>query len=295
MTAASLDPLLQPLQLGRFRLRNRVVSTSHEPAYAEDGMPKERYRRYHEEKARGGIALTMIGGSAVVAPDSPSAFGNLHLYRDEIVPWLGALVEGVHEAGALVMCQVTHLGRRTSNYAGDWLPLVAASGLREPAHRAFPKAAEPWDLDRIVAAYADAVRRCREAGLDGIELYAGGHLLDGFWSPATNRREDEFGGSLENRLRFPLRVMRAVREAAGDEMVVSLRMSVDEDMAGGIGMEEGLEIARRAVGEGVDLINVLRGHIDTDDALSRMIPTLGTPSAPHLDFAGEVRRALGCR
>ncbi|TJZ98911.1 NADH:flavin oxidoreductase [Actinacidiphila oryziradicis] len=293
MTAASLDPLLQPLQLGRFRLRNRVVSTSHEPAYAEDGMPKERYRRYHEEKARGGIALTMIGGSAVVAPDSPSAFGNLHLYRDEIVPWLGALVEGVHEAGALVMCQVTHLGRRTSNYAGDWLPLVAASGLREPAHRAFPKAAEPWDLDRIVAAYADAVRRCREAGLDGIELYAGGHLLDGFWSPATNRREDEFGGSLENRLRFPLRVMRAVREAAGDEMVVSLRMSVDEDMAGGIGMEEGLEIARRAVGEGVDLINVLRGHIDTDDALSRMIPTLGTPSAPHLDFAGEVRRALG--
>ena len=149
----SFDPLLEPFTLRHLTLRNRVVSTSHEPAYAEDGMPKERYRLYHREKAVGGVGLTMIGGSAVVSPDSPPSFGNLLLYKDEIVPWLRRLTDDVHEAGAAVMCQVTHLGRRTSNFTGDWLPLVYASPLREPAHRSFPKAAEPWDLDRIVADY----------------------------------------------------------------------------------------------------------------------------------------------
>lgn len=115
MTTQSLDPLLDPIQLGALRLRNRMVSTSHEPAYAEDGLPKGRYRRYHEEKARGGVGLTMIGGSAVVAQDSPSTFGNMHLYKDEIVPWMAELAESVHEQGAGVLCQVTHLGQRTSH------------------------------------------------------------------------------------------------------------------------------------------------------------------------------------
>ena len=136
MSLAALDPLLQPFDLGPLHLRNRVVSTSHEPAYGHDGMPKERYRLYHREKAKGGVALTMIGGSAIIAPDSPPAFGNLHLYKDEIVPWFRELADDVHEHGAAVMIQVTHLGRRTSNYTGDWLPTVAASPVREPAHRA---------------------------------------------------------------------------------------------------------------------------------------------------------------
>src|SRR5687767_14667847 len=161
----SLDPLLEPFTLAGVTLRNRVVSTSHEQAYAEGGMPRDRYRLYHLEKARGGVGLTMIGGSAVVSPDSPPAFGNLLLYRDDSVPWLRRLTDDVHAAGAAVMCQVTHLGRRTSNFTGDWLPLVYPSPLREPAHQSFPKIAEPWDLDRIVADYADAAARCRAAGL----------------------------------------------------------------------------------------------------------------------------------
>lgn len=233
MNRQLIDPLLQPFELKNLTLRNRVVSTSHEPSYTEDGMPKDRYRLYHEEKAKGGIGLTMMGGSAVVAPDSPAAFGNLHVYKDEIVPWLRELAYGVHEHGTAVMCQITHLGRRTSNYDGDWLPVVYPSALREPAHRAFPKVAEEWDMDRIVRAYADATARCREAGLDGVEIEAYTHLLDAFWSPLTNHRDDEFGGSLEDRMRFPLRVIRAVREAAGPDFAVGIRMSFDEEMPGG--------------------------------------------------------------
>ena len=110
---ATVDPLLEPFRLKGLTLRNRIVSTSHEPAYGEDGLPRERYRAYHVEKARGGVGLTMIGGSAVVSPDSPPSFGNLLLYRDDIVPWLARLADEVHEQGAAVMTQVTHLGRRT--------------------------------------------------------------------------------------------------------------------------------------------------------------------------------------
>ncbi|SEB12213.1 MULTISPECIES: NADH:flavin oxidoreductase [unclassified Mycobacterium] len=289
-----IDPLLQPFRLKNMTLRNRVVSTSHEPSYTEDGMPKRRYRLYHEEKAKGGISLTMMGGSAVVAPDSPSAFGNLHVYKDEIVPWLSELAYGVHEHGAAVMCQITHLGRRTSNYDGDWLPVVYPSAIREPAHRSFPKVAEEWDMDRIVKAYADATERCRAAGLDGIELEAYTHLLDAFWSPLTNHRDDEYGmGSMEDRLRFPLRVIRAVREAAGPDFAVGIRMSLDEDLPGGLQYEDGIEIAKRLVPEGIDFISVIKGYMASDEALSRVIPPMGTPVAPHLSFAGQVKKELG--
>jgi 2,4-dienoyl-CoA reductase-like NADH-dependent reductase (Old Yellow Enzyme family) len=293
MSMQLIDPLLQEFQLKNVTLHNRVVSTSHEPSYTEDGMPKRRYRLYHEEKAKGGIGLTMMGGSAVVAPDSPAAFGNLHVYKDEIVPWLRELAYGVHENGAAVMCQITHLGRRTSNYDGDWLPVIAPSAIREPAHRAFPKVAEVWDMDRIVKAYADATARCREAGLDGIELVAYTHLLDSFWSPLTNHRDDEYGmGSLDDRLRFPLRVIRAVREAAGPDFAVGIRMSLDEDIDGGLGYDDGVEIAKRVVAEGIDFISVIKGYMASDEALSRVIPPMGTPVAPHLEFAGRVKEAL---
>ena len=198
----SNDPLLQPYQLKHLTLRNRIMSTAHEPAYSEEGLPKDRYRLYHVEKARGGIALTMTAGSAVVSPDSPEAFGNLHAYRDEIVPWLRRLTDECHDLGAAVMIQIPHLGRRTGWSQGDWLPILAPSPIREPAHRSFPKEAEDWDIDRIVGDYAAAAQRMQEAGLDGIEIEAYGHIIDGFWSPATNRREDAYGGSLENRARL---------------------------------------------------------------------------------------------
>ncbi|MDH3473310.1 MAG: NADH:flavin oxidoreductase [Rhodospirillales bacterium] len=286
----SKDPLLQPYRLKHLTLKNRIMSTAHEPAYSEDGLPKDRYRLYHVEKARGGIALTMTAGSALVAEDSPAAFGNLYAYKDEIVPWLKRLADDCHEHGAAVMIQLTHLGRRTNWNHSDWLPVLAASPVREPAHRAFPKEAEDWDLDRIVKAYAAAAQRMQAAGLDGIEIEAYGHFMDGFWSPATNKRSDEYGGSLENRLRFTYRVLDAVRDAVGPEFIFGLRLVADEDWEKGLSREEGLEIAKRLVATGqIDFLNVIRGHIETDAALTRVIPVQGMRSAPHLDFAGEVR------
>jgi 2,4-dienoyl-CoA reductase-like NADH-dependent reductase (Old Yellow Enzyme family)/thioredoxin reductase len=284
------DPLLQPYQLKHLTLRNRVMSTAHEPAYSEDGMPKDRYRLYHVEKARGGIALTMTAGSAVVSRDSPPAFGNLLAYKDDIVPWLRRLADECHEHGSAVMIQLTHLGRRTGWNRADWLPVLAPSPIREPAHRAFPKAAEDWDLDRIVADYAAAAQRMAAAGLDGFEVEAYGHLPDQFWSPATNRRTDAYGGDLDRRMHFSLRVLRAMREAVGERFIIGLRMVADEDWETGLTREDGMEIARRFKASGlVDFLNIIRGHIDTDAALLDVIPIMGMRSAPSLDFAGEIR------
>ena len=121
------DPLLQPFQIKHLRLKNRIISTSHEPAYAEDAKPKLRYQLYHEEKAKGGIALTMFGGSANVAPDSPAVFGNLYIGDDDIIPYFQALAQRVHKYGTALMCQITHMGRRTFWNAGHWLPTLAPS------------------------------------------------------------------------------------------------------------------------------------------------------------------------
>ena len=291
-TAPSRDPLLQPYTLRHLTLRNRFMSTSHEPFYSEDGMPKNRYRLYHREKARGGIALTMIGGSAVVSPDSPPVFGNLLAYKDEIVPWLRALADDCHAEGAAVMIQLTHLGRRTAWNKADWLPIVAPSRVREAAHRGFPKQAEPWDLDRIVADYAAAAQRIQAAGLDGFEIDAYGHLPDQFWSPATNQRDDEYGGSLDNRMRFSVRVLQAMRDAVGPDFLIGVRMVCDEAWDIGLTRQDGIEIAQRfAAGGVVDFLNIVRGHMDTDNALSNVIPIHGMGTAQHLDFAGEVRAA----
>jgi N-methyl-L-proline demethylase len=290
VTDAPRDPLLQPYQLKHLTLRNRVMSTAHEPAYSEDGMPKDRYRLYHVEKAKGGIALTMTAGSAVVSRDSPPSFGNLLAYRDEIVPWLRRLSDECHDHGSAVMIQLTHLGRRTGWNRADWLPVLAPSPVREPAHRAFPKAAEDWDLDRIVADYAAAAQRMAAAGLDGFEVEAYGHLLDQFWSPATNRRADAYGGDLERRMHFSLRVLRAMRASVGEDFIIGLRMVADEDWESGLTRADGLEIARRFKASGlVDFLNIIRGHIDSDAALLQVIPIMGMRSAPTLDFAGEVR------
>lgn len=241
----SADPLLQPFQLKHLILRNRIIITSHEPAYAEDGMPKARYRAYHVERAKAGIAMTMTAGSAAVSRDSPPVFNNILAYKDEVVPWLRDLADACHSHGAA-------------------------------AHRAFPKKVEDWDIARIVKDYADAAERMQAAGLDGIELQAYGHLIDQFWSPITNDLEGPYGGSLDARLKFTFDVLTAVRERVGTEFIVGVRFTADEAMEGGISKAEGLEISQRLRASGmIDFLNVVRGHIDTDAGLTDLIPVQG--------------------
>ncbi|MGH1555196.1 NAD(P)-binding protein [Streptomyces sp. L7] len=263
--SAILDPLLQPFRLKHLTLRNRVVSTSHEPAFGEDGMPKDRYRAYHVEKARGGVGLTMIGGSAVVSPDSPPAFGNLlPVPRRHRPRGCAGSPTSVHEAGAAVMCR-GHPSRPPHQQLHRRL---APGGVRldrcANPRRAFPKAAEPWDLDRIVADYASAAVRCREGGLDGIELEAYGHLLDSFLSPRPTTATTRWGGGLENRMAFPRRVIRAVRDAVGPDFIVGISDVAGRSTNPAASLCRGTHRRRQYAADGIDFISTIHGSIERD-------------------------------
>lgn len=288
------DPLFESLTIRKLSLRNRIMSTSHACGLEDGGNPTEAYQRYHEEKARGGLALSMFGGSSNVDVDSPSIFRQLNVGRDEIIPHFQRFSERIHELGTALMCQITHLGRRGDPYAGNWLPTIGPSPVRETLHRSIPKEMDEHDIQRVVKAYAAAARRCDEGGLDGLETLAAGHLIGQFLSPVTNRRTDRYGGSLENRCRFALMVHEAIREAVGDHFVVGIRFVVDEGPDGGLGFEECVRAALMLKDAGtIDFINAIYGTMDTTRALStENMPGMGSPIAPWVDAVGAFRKEV---
>ncbi len=294
MTGSRYPNLLQPFRLRHATFRNRLMSTSHAPGYVEDRHPKLRYQLYHEEKAKGGLALTMFGGSSNIAPDSPSAFGQIYIGDDSIVPVLQEFSARIHRHGCAVMCQITHMGHRTLWDVEDWLVPVAPSVVREPAHRSFPKEMDRDDIRRVVRAFGDAALRCRQGGLDGTELLAYGHLIHQFWTPLVNRRTDEYGGSLENRARFGLEVLEEVRRRVGDDFLVGLRMIGDELKEGGLTREDCLALAKIYADTGMcDFLNVVVGQVGDERGLSRSIPTMAGPLAPFVQVAAEMKRETG--
>ena len=204
------------------------------------------------------------------------------------------IADDCHEAGAAVMIQLTHLGRRTRWDKGDWLPVLAAGPAREPSHRAFPKVMEDWDITRVINDFADAAERMKEAGLDGVEFECYGHLLDQFMSPFTNALPAPYGGSLENRARFAMEVLAAVRKRVGETFLLGMRYTADEDEAGGITSDDGVAIGKMFRDSGlVDFLNIIKGRIHTDAAMTDVIPIHGMKSAPHLDFAGRMKAEVG--
>lgn len=288
----SNDPLLQPFKLKHLTLKNRLMITSHEPAYAEDGMPKGRYKAYQLERAKAGIALTMTAGSAAVSLDSPPVFNNILAYKDEVVKWTKEMTDAIHEQGCAVMIQLTHLGRRTRWDKADWLPAVAPTHEREPSHKSTPKLIEEWDIERIIKDFADAAERLKAGGMDGIEFEAYGHLLSQFWSPMSNTLDNEYGGSLENRMRFSLEVLAAVRKRVGPDFILGVRYAGDELSADGYQADEGVRISHILKNSGlIDFLNVTRGNTATDAGLTDVIPIMGMASVPHLEMAAEVRAA----
>ena len=293
MSVQTKDPLLQPFRLRNFTLKNRVVSTPHAPAYAEDGKTKLRYQLYHEEKAKGGIGMTMFGGSSFVAPDTPSVFGQIDVSSDDIIPYFQQFSDRIHRYDCGLICQISHLGRRTTWNAGNWFPVIAPSRVREPSHRAFPREMDRHDIKRVIAAYAAAAVRCREGGLDGTEILLHGHLPEQFQSPATNFRTDEYGGSLQNRMRFTLHLIEAVRSAVGPDFIVGVRIGANEDFDGGFGLSEGIEAAQMVEEQGhVDYMTVNFGHIESNYALAKHIPGMWSPFAPWLDQVKRFRQHI---
>ncbi|OED40950.1 N-methylproline demethylase [Chromatiales bacterium (ex Bugula neritina AB1)] len=287
------DPLLRPFQLKHLALKNRIISTPHAPAYAEDGMPGLRYQLYHEEKARGGIGLTMFGGSSCIASDSSPVFGQLYVGDDRVIPYFQEFSARIHKHQCGLICQISHLGRRTVWNNGDWLPVIAPSRIREPAHRAFPKAMDQHEIDRTVQQYADAALRCREGGLDGCEILVHGHLPGQFLMAYSNDRTDKYGGSLENRVRYTLELLEAVRKRVGDDFIIGIRIEMTPDTSDELAQQECLQ-ALKIIQHGglVDYLSLNVGRIDSDFQLSRHLPAMWSPLAPWVAMAGLFKSEL---
>nr|WP_304502848.1 NADH:flavin oxidoreductase [Chromobacterium sp. Beijing] len=289
----SYPHLFEPITLNRLTLRNRIVSTAHAEVYAEaGGLPGERYIRYYEEKAKGGLALAICGGSSPVSIDSPQGWWkSVNLASDAVIEPLARLAEAMHRHGAKIMIQATHMGRRSSYQGEHWPHLLSPSGVREPVHRGNAKIMETEDIHRVIADFALAARRVKAAGLDGIEIAAAHqHLIDQFWSPRTNQREDEWGGSLDNRLRFGMEVLQAVRAEVGADFCVGLRMSGDEFHEDGLSHDMLKEIAAAMSETGlIDYLSVIGSGADTHNSLANCMPPMALPPEPFVHLAAGIK------
>ncbi len=285
--------LFTPITLNKLVLPNRIYSTAHAEVYAETGgMPGERYIRYYEEKAKGGLGLAICGGSSPVSIDVPQgSWKPVNLTTDRVIEPLSRLAEAMHRHGSKIMIQATHMGRRSA-YAGDpWPHLVSPSGVREPVHRGNAKAIEIEDIQRIIGDFAAAAKRVQAAGMDGIEISAAHqHLIDQFWSPRTNQRTDEYGGNLENRMRFGMQVLNAVRDAVGADFCVGLRMCADEFHDDGLEPETLKNIAQIMSESGlIDFISVIGSGADTHNKVANCMPSMALPPEPFVHLAAGIK------
>jgi 2,4-dienoyl-CoA reductase-like NADH-dependent reductase (Old Yellow Enzyme family) len=285
--------LFNPITLNKLTIRNRIVSTAHAEVYAEPGgLPGDRYIRYYEEKAKGGVGLAICGGSSPVSIDSPQSWWkSVNLSTDKIIDPLARLAEAMHRHGAKIMIQATHMGRRSSYYGEHWPHLVSPSGIREPVHRGNAKIIESHEISRIIADFKQAARRIKASGLDGMEVSAAHqHLIDQFWSPRTNFRNDQYGGSLENRMRFGIEVFQAIREEVGSDFCVGLRMCGDEFHEDGLTHDMLKDIAQAMSETGlIDYLSVVGSGGDTHNTLANCMPPMALPPEPFVHLAAGIK------
>lgn len=290
----NLDLLFSPKRIRHVEIKNRIAVTAHATALNPTSMPSDQFINYNVAKARGGVGLLMSMGSSSVHPTSPNSdWGGIHNWDDDVIPYFKKMSEAIKPYGTVLMAQISHRGRRTYNDV-TWLPTYAPSDIPEPNHIHMPHIVQPDDIDWLVDAYVKAALRLKKGGFDGVEISAAhGHLIDNFWSPISNNRTDEYGGSLENRMKFGNQVIDAVRDAVGDDFLVALRITGDELIEGGLTNEDMQEIALRSVQSGkIDLLNVIGSVGATEYHTALTVPSMNYPLGVFTGFAGAIRSYL---
>jgi len=291
---SALDSLFEPLTIKNVQIPNRFMSTSHQPGYPIEGNLTERYIRYEAEKAKGGVGLIQFAGATTVSVENCFTYGQVNGARDSVIPQYQRMADAIHKHGAVCTVQLTHGGRRERYDQVHWLPVFAPSIRRELVHRAFPTPMEPYHIQQVVEDYASAAVRVQSGGVDGVELNCiPPGLIAQFWSPLTNQRDDEYGGTLENRLRFGLEVFRAVRRRVGDEYLVGMRLSADEMCDNGLNNTDCVEIAGYYAKSGlVDFVSIVGGNSSDYKAHHEMYPSMQFPHAPYLNLVTAVKAAV---
>lgn len=251
--------LFTPASIGPLRLRNRTIRSAAFESMCPGNAPSRQLLEYHRSVAAGGVGMTTVAYAAVTR--SGLSFDRQLWIRREIVPALREVTDAVHREGAAVSIQLGHCGNMSHRNICGETPVGAVSGfnLYSPT---FVRGLRRDELPRMAKAYGESVRLAREAGFDAVEIHAGhGYLISQFLSPYTNRRKDEYGGSLKNRMRFMDQVMEEVMQAAGSDMAVLVKMNMRDGFRGGMEIDESLEVARRLVQDGAQALVLSGGFV----------------------------------
>jgi 2,4-dienoyl-CoA reductase-like NADH-dependent reductase (Old Yellow Enzyme family)/thioredoxin reductase len=297
--------LFQPFEIGTLKLKNRIVMPPMGTNFAEPNAPgfiTERHRSYYGERAKGGVGLIIFEGTRV-NPKRMARKGGPDLHGDQFIPGFKELTELIKEGGARCAVQLADRGRignlkvdfagtfdKSDTKEGEY---VGASAKAHPMSGVVAEELPSKQLEEIAGYFAAAATRARKAGFDAVELHgAHGVLLNEFLSPYSNQRTDEYGGDLEGRSRFPLMVVRRVREAMGGDMVLSYRMSVVEFVEGGLDIRDSILFAKMLEKEGVQVIHVSAGLNETPSAMNRTIPPMSFPRGRLIPYAEQMKKAV---
>ena len=287
---AAYQVLFQPLTLGARTVPNRFVFASHQTNFATHHRFEKRHAAYYGARAAGGVGLIVLEGSVVHPSDWPYEY-IIRGDEETVVDGYRLVADAVHRHGALVLAHLTHSGMQGSSHYSQ-RPLWAPSPVPEVSSREMPQEMEAADIDAVIAGFARSARHAMEGGLDGVEINAGQNsLIRQFLSPLTNQRGDDYGGDLDNRLRFARAVIRAVRELCGARAIVGLRLVGDEHAPwAGIKPEDAADIARLLADDGLlDFISVTSGSIYSSHQTR---PGLYMPPGFAVPLAAGIKQAV---
>jgi 2,4-dienoyl-CoA reductase-like NADH-dependent reductase (Old Yellow Enzyme family)/thioredoxin reductase len=282
--------LLEEGSIGKMMVKNRtVMAPVANRLNDESGAVTQRFIDFYVERAKGGAGLIIIENTCVDWPLGKAGDFPVRLDGDSFIHGLNDLAETVHPYGAKLATQLQHAGGQTNESATDGLQPVTSSVLSS-YRGSLPRELTIPEIKAIVRKFADAARRTKQAGFDAVEIHgAHGYLPTQFMSPYMNARHDMYGGSFENRMRFPLEIVASVREQVGADFPIIYRFSADEHVPGGVGVEEAKRIARVLQDAGVDAIDVSAG---VQACRYWIFPTMAMPRGCNVEAAAAVREAV---
>jgi 2,4-dienoyl-CoA reductase-like NADH-dependent reductase (Old Yellow Enzyme family)/thioredoxin reductase len=262
--------LFQPIKIDGMQLKNRLVVPPMGTGFAEeDGSVSDRLIKYHEARANGCFALITLEVTAIDGVEGKASLHPLSIFDDRFIPGFKRLVDRIHDAGAKVGVQLYHPGRATLPAFIGGLQPVAPSPIPDPIWRQTPRELTIQDIKRLVESFAQGARRAKESGFDAIEVHGGhGYLISQFMSGYANKRTDEYGGGFEGFIRFPVEIIRHIRQLVGPDFPIFFRISGDELVPMGRTVTESIEVAKRLVKEGVNVIDVSIGVMESSAVTS---------------------------
>lgn len=251
--------LFEETHIGGLTVANRLVRSATWEGMADvEGNATRRLAEYLGELARGGVGL-IISGYAAVTSDGRQLPGQLGVWSDASLPGLSMIADEVHRHGGKIVLQIVHAGGQTTSRAIG-RPPRAPSAIASPQFPELPEELTPEEIDRLIASFAAAADRGRRAGFDGVQIHAAhGYLVSQFLSPATNRRDDRYGGDLAGRSHFLREIVRSIRASVGERWPVLVKLNGTDNLEGGFDTDEAVEVARMLNDEGVDAIEVSGG------------------------------------